>query len=113
MQLASKQRFLAAQLEALFAGDLWRRIATLANAAARRLAGGVADLPHVELVHPVETNAVFARLPVAAIAALRAEFRFLTWEEHATHPVVRWMTAFDTTDAEVDRLVAAVAALPP
>lgn len=111
MQLASKMRFLAAQLEALLAGDLWLRSARHANAAARRLADGVAGLPHVELVHPVETNAVFARLSVRAIDVLRAQgFAFLVWEAHPERPVVRWMTAFDTTDDEVDRFVAAIAA---
>jgi threonine aldolase len=112
MQLASKMRFLAAQIEALLAGDLWRRVARHANAAAARLADGVRDLPHVELVHPVESNAVFARLPAAAVAALRGDFQFLIWDgESAARPTVRWMTAFDTTDEDVDRLVAAVAAL--
>src|SRR4051794_40914954 len=37
MQLASKMRFLAAQLEALLSADLWRRTAGHANAMARRL----------------------------------------------------------------------------
>jgi threonine aldolase len=111
MQLASKMRFLAAQLEALLGGDLWLRIARRSNATARRLADGVRDLPHVELVYPVQTNAVFARLPTAAIGALHAaDFRFLTWESDPDRPMVRWMTAFDTTDAEIDRFVAAIAA---
>src|SRR5215216_1021219 len=37
MQLASKLRFVSAQLEALLAGDLWQRSAAHANAMARRL----------------------------------------------------------------------------
>lgn len=114
MQLASKMRFLAAQLEALLAGDLWLRIARHANAAARRLADGVRTLPHVELVHPVETNVVFARLPAASVDALHAQgFRFLVWEPAPARPVVRWMTAFDTTDDDVDRFVAAIHATRP
>jgi threonine aldolase len=111
MQLASKVRFLSAQLEALLEGDLWLRIARHANAAARRLADGVSGLPHVELVHPVETNAVFARLPRAAVDALHAQgYRFLEWEPDPARPVVRWMTAFDTADEDVDGFVAAIAA---
>ena len=110
MQLASKMRFLAAQLEALLAGDLWLRVARHANAAARRLADGVRRLSHVQLVHPVETNAVFARLPAAAVDALQVDFQFLVWERDPSRPVVRWMTAFDTTDDEVDRFVDAIAA---
>ena len=114
MQLASKMRFLAAQLEALLVGDLWLRIARHANAAARRLADGVRGLPHVELAYPVETNAVFARLPAAAVAALHAAgFQFLVWDHDPVRPLVRWMTAFDTVDEDVDRFVAAIAATAP
>lgn len=113
MQLASKMRFLAAQLEALLGGDLWLRIARHSNDTARRLAAGVRDLPHVEIVHPVETNAVFARLPTAAIATLQSSFRFFVWEPDPVRPLVRWMTAFDTTDDDIDRFVAAIAATCP
>ena len=38
MQLASKMRFVSAQLVALFDGDLWQRSASHANAMAARLA---------------------------------------------------------------------------
>lgn len=113
MQLASKMRFLAAQIEALLRDELWLRIARHANAAARRLADGVRALPDVEIAYPVETNAVFARLPAPAIAALHAAgFQFLVWEADPVRPLVRWMTAFDTTDADVDRFVAAITARP-
>jgi threonine aldolase len=108
MQLASKMRFLAVQLEALLAGDLWLRIARHANAMARRLADAIGGAADVEIVHPVETNAVFARLPAAAVEALQREFRFHVWEPDATRPMVRWMTAFDTSAAEVDRFAAAI-----
>ncbi|MBI3554995.1 MAG: aminotransferase class V-fold PLP-dependent enzyme, partial [Deltaproteobacteria bacterium] len=40
MQLSSKMRFIAAQFDALLAGDLWRRNASRANSMARLLAGG-------------------------------------------------------------------------
>jgi threonine aldolase len=113
MQLASKMRFLAAQLEALLTDDLWLRIARHANAAARRLAAGVRELPHVELAHPVETNAVFARLPTSAVAALHAAgYQFLVWAPDPARPLVRWMTAFDTTEDDVDRFIAAITATP-
>ena len=63
MQLASKMRFISAQLEALLSGDLWERSAAHANAMARRLAAAVRDLPGVRMTQPVEANAVFAVLP--------------------------------------------------
>lgn len=112
MQLASKMRFLAAQIEALLTDELWLRIAQHANSAARRLADGVRALPEVELEYPVETNVVFARLPAHAVVALHAAgFRFLVWAADPVRPLVRWMTAFDTMDADVDRFVGAIASV--
>ncbi|GLW63328.1 threonine aldolase [Actinomadura rubrobrunea] len=109
MQLASKMRFLSAQLLALLDGDLWLRNARHANAMARRLADSVRvrDLPGVEIVRPVEANAVFAVLPRDAAARLRKRYAFHTWDEHTGE--VRWMCSFATTEAEIDAFVTALA----
>ncbi|MGX6446881.1 threonine aldolase family protein [Patulibacter sp. S7RM1-6] len=107
LQLASKQRFVAAQMIALLEGDLWRRSAAHANAMATRLAAAVRDVPGVTLTQRVEANAVFALLPPGVADELRREFRFYTWDEATGE--VRWMCAFDTTEDEVDAFAAAVA----
>src|SRR4051812_8583036 len=59
-QLASKMRFLSAQVVALLEGDLWRRCAGHANAMARRLAERAGAVPGVTLTREVHANAVFA-----------------------------------------------------
>ncbi|MBB2911982.1 threonine aldolase [Streptosporangium becharense] len=107
MQLASKMRFVSVQFEALLAGDLWLRNARQANAMARRLADAVRDIPGVEITRPVEANAVFAILPRDVTERLQKRFRFYTWNEAVGE--VRWMAAFDTTEADVDAFAAAVA----
>ncbi|MGH3320257.1 MAG: threonine aldolase family protein [Streptosporangiaceae bacterium] len=107
MQLASKMRFLSAQLLALLRGDLWRRNATHANAMARRLADGLAGIPGVEISYPVEANTIFAVLRPDHIAKLQEQWRFYVWDE-ARHQV-RWMTAFDTPPEDVDAFLAAIA----
>ncbi|SDJ16938.1 threonine aldolase family protein [Nonomuraea jiangxiensis] len=107
MQLSSKMRFVSAQFEALLAGDLWLRNARQANAMGRRLAAAVRELPGVELSRPVEANAVFAVLPADVAERLRKRFRFYTW--NADLGEVRWMCAFDTTEADVDAFAAALA----
>lgn len=107
MQLASKMRFVSAQLLALYEGDLWLRSARHANEMAQRLAAGVRDLPGVEVVRPVESNAVFAVLPRAVADRVREEYWFYDWDEATGE--VRWMCAFDTTAQDVDAFVAAVA----
>jgi threonine aldolase len=107
MQLASKMRFLSVQFEALLTDDLWLRSATHANRMASRLHERVRGIPHVEVTQPVEANVVFARLPRAAIAPLQSRFDFLVWSEPDC--LVRWMTSFDTTPADVDAFAAAIA----
>jgi threonine aldolase len=99
-QLMSKMRFVAAQFGALLHDDLWRANAVHANAMARRLADGVREVDGVQIVYPVQANAVFARLHPRHIAALRREWTFHVWDE--ADRVVRWMTAFDTSEADVD-----------
>ncbi|MDT0309928.1 low specificity L-threonine aldolase [Streptomyces sp. DSM 44917] len=106
MQLASKMRFLSAQFEALLAGDLWLRNARHANAMAARLAAGARAVPGVEVVHPVQANGVFARLPLDAARRLAKRYRFYVWDE--AQSVVRWMCAFDTTEEDVDGFLAAL-----
>lgn len=106
MQLASKMRFVAAQFEALLTNDLWLRSATHANRMAQRLYRLVCDVPGVEVTQRVEANAVFARIPRAAIAPLQEHFSFLVWNERTSE--VRWMTAFDTTAEDVDAFAAAI-----
>ena len=111
-QLASKMRFVSAQLEALLEGDLWLRGAAHANAMAARLASQVEKLDAVEITHPVEANAVFARMPREAIdrllAKLPGEHPFYVWDE--ARDEVRWMCAWDTGEADVDEFVDALRA---
>jgi threonine aldolase len=109
MQLSSKMRFLAAQFIALLDDDLWLQNAGHANAMASRLAAGLADLPGVDVVYPVEADAVFARLARQHVAELQREWTFHVWDE--TTSVVRWMTAFDTQERDVDDFLASIAAV--
>jgi threonine aldolase len=108
MQLASKMRFIAAQFLALLDNDLWLTNATQANAMASRLAGGLAKIPGIGIAYPVQADAVFARLDQELIARLRQDWFFHTWDE--SRSVVRLMTAFDTTEADVDAFIAAAQA---
>ena len=104
----SKMRFLSAQLEAWLADDLWLANAGHANAMAARLAAGLLRVPGVSLLHPVEANAIFARLPGAAITGLAAAgFRFYRWPNDKAD-AVRLVTAFDTTAEDVDAFLAAL-----
>ncbi len=108
MQLASKMRYLAAQFSALLEDRLWLRNAEHANAMARRLADGVTGVPGVQLHQPVESNGVFAALDPELIETLQREWTFGVWDDR--EHVVRWMTAFDTTEDDVDAFVSGIRA---
>ena len=108
-QLVSKLRFVSAQLEALLGTDLWRRSAEHANAMARRLAAGVADVEALRLTQPVQANAVFAVLPREATERLQRDHRFYVWDEATGE--VRWMCAWDTRQEDVDAFAADVRAV--
>lgn len=107
-QLASKMRFISAQMDALLTDDLWLRAATHSNAMATLLADEVRQIPGVTVNQPVQVNAVFVSLPPEAIEPLQAWSPFWTWDE-AKHEV-RWMTSWDTTEGDVQRFAAGVRA---
>ncbi|WP_069385734.1 threonine aldolase family protein [Cellulosimicrobium cellulans] len=135
MQLASKMRYVSAQLLALFepvgdpvadvdeladADELWLRNARHANAMAARLRAGLEDSadtgaaagPGVTFTQRTEANAVFATLPRAVVQRLRERHRFYDWAAGETpdRVEVRWMCAWDTTVTDVDDFVADVRA---
>jgi threonine aldolase len=99
MQLASKMRFISAQFDALFTGDLWHRNAQHANRMARLLEKELRKISQVEIVYKVEANGVFAKIPRTAIARLQKRYFFYVWNEQQS--VVRWMCSFDTTEQDV------------
>jgi threonine aldolase len=108
--LWSKMRFLSAQLVAYLEGDLWLRNAQQANTMAARLAAGLAALPGIRLIQPVEANELFVFMSDNMIKALLTDgFEFHRWAAPLGEPgpVVRLVTAFCTTEAHVDEFVAA------
>lgn len=114
MQLASKMRFLSAQLLTLFDGGLGIRSASHANAMAARLRAGLegmladGSLPAGSLgfSQTTQANAVFALLSNDAADRIRERVRFYDWDR--ARGEVRWMCAFDTTEADIDGFVAIV-----
>lgn len=108
-QLASKNRYIAAQLSALLADGTWIELARNANAMAARLAAAVSDVAGVEVVRPPAANSVFVRLPPGSIETLQRWSFF--WEWDPAVPVARWMTGWATTAEDVDRFAAGVRSL--
>lgn len=108
-QLGSKMRFVAAQFIAALDGDRWLGWASHANAMARRLHNGAVDILGSEAVDAPQVNSVFPVVKAEAAETLR-EWCFF-WEWDATESRQRWMTAWDTTDDDIDRFLAGLAAV--
>jgi threonine aldolase len=102
--LLSKGRYIAAQLHAMLAGDLWLANARAANAAAVPLARAAGE----RLIHAVEANMLFVRFSPAEAAHLRAQgFGF-----HDAGPgAARLVTSWHQRAEDVAPFAAAIAAL--
>ena len=109
MQLASKMRFISAQILTLFENDLGIRSASHANAMAQRLRAGLeaqlaaGKVAGLEFTNPTQANAVFASLNPEVTDRIREKVRFYDWDRSLGE--VRWMCAFDTTEQDVDRFI--------
>lgn len=107
LQLASKMRFVSAQLNAQLEGDLWREIADHANAMARLLGDGIGWTDGADLGQPVQANIVFVSMPIEAarnlVEACRPHPPLLF--EAGEAGVIRLVCSWDTTPEDVDRLL--------
>ena len=101
--LLSRSWFLAAQLLAFLDDGLWLKNAGAANGSAASLAAVLADAG-AEIVHPVQTNIIFARLDEGQVAQLAARgIRFYQWDR-APRPLVRFVTSFATRPEDIERV---------
>lgn len=108
--LFSKMRLLSAQLNGYLENDNWLRYARAANAAAARIADGLANLPGVTLRHHVDGNQLFLLLSPGVLHALIDDgFQFYQNPADADGRIpARVVTPFTTTVGETDRFLAAV-----
>jgi threonine aldolase len=101
-QLASKMRFLAAPWASMLRSGGWLKYAAQANACARQLGAGAANIPGVTLTRAVEANAVFVEMPPEVSDRLRASgWRFYNFIGGAA----RFMCSWKTTSEDVEALL--------
>jgi threonine aldolase len=100
-QLPSKMRYIAAQYEALLADDLFIELGRRSNASAAMLYGLLHDIEDLDLGGPPQANSLFPRLPTAVKERLQEWSFFWDWDLRDCR--VRWMTAWDTSDEDVER----------
>jgi len=109
MQLASKMRFLSAQIVALLTNGLGIELATHSNRMAGLLRHKLEAALHsgaitgLDFSQPTQANAIFALLDPIRADQIREVVRFYDWDR--SRGEVRWMCAFDTTEDDIDRFV--------
>ena len=99
MQLASKMRYISAQLIALLEGGLWREAAGRANSMAALLRARLDAVTSITVTQPTQANAVFAILPEGVESEIRKQAIFQTWNPLTSE--IRLMCSHDTTEEEV------------
>ena len=104
-QLASKMRYLTAPWVGMLAAGNWLRHARRANSMATRLAEGIRSLG-LEVLYPVQSNAVFVTLGETKIEKLRAAgwafYQFIGTGG------ARFVCPWNTTEQAVDDLLDAI-----
>jgi len=104
MQLCSKMKYIACQFEALLTDDLWLKTARHANKMAGLLESEVRNIEAIKITQEVQTNGIWAIIPMDKIEKLQEEYFFWVWDEHAGE--VRWLCSFDTTEEDIRGFVA-------
>lgn len=103
-QLASKQRFAAAQWCGMLEHGAWLRHAAHANALAQELTAAVRRLPSLQLIVEPEVNGVFVEMAPATAQALTAKgWQFLPF---LTPRGYRLMCSWATERADLARFIA-------
>jgi len=101
-QLASKMRFLSAPWVGMLESGAWLTNARHANQCARYFADGIATIPNIKIVSPVDANTVFLQASDTILEGLRSRgWKFYTFIGGAA----RIMFAWDTDLARVDALL--------
>src|SRR6266480_413200 len=103
-QLGSKMRFLAAPWLGLLTDGVWLRNAQYANDRARQLASRLQNEAKIDIVFPVDANAVFVRMNEQLVRDLHSRgwhfYKFLEPD------IYRLMCSWSTTDQDISDFVA-------
>ena len=107
LQLASKMRFVSAQLCAQLEDGLWREIAGHSNSMARLLADGIEWTEGADLGQPVQANIVFLSLPIEPARKLVeacTPHQPLLFEAGEAG-IIRLVCSWDTEPGDVDQFL--------
>jgi threonine aldolase len=117
-QDCAKSRFYSATVNALLDNDIWIENAKKANDMASKLFNKIKDNPNLEIVLPVETNFIWAKMKKNKVKKLNERFVFyeevndLDIQKYKDIPFLsRLMTNWATTEEEVNEFADAINSL--
>ncbi len=103
MQLASKNRFIAAQYNALFKKKLWLKIAKHTNKLANYFETSVNSISNDAVLCRVESNTVFVKMDNKTFKQLSKEICFYEWNKYYNE--TRFTFSFSNTKQEIDTFI--------
>jgi len=107
--LASKMRYLSAQLIAYFSDELWQRNASAANDATQLLVDAIEQNQHCSLALDAQTNQIFVAMPAELNQhLLQSGFELYPWKVNNTD-AYRLVTNWATTQKDIDGFKLALA----
>lgn len=98
-QLPSKTRFISSQFLGYFENDLYLNIAEHSLKMAKLMRSELSKYPQIQITQPVQSNAVFAKIPKYLISILREKYFFYVWDENTFE--CRLMMSWDTTPEDI------------
>lgn len=98
-QLPSKSRYLAAQFKTYLHQDLWKEIAHKSCSMALLLEQELKAFQDIQILYPIESNALFVKFPKEKIKELRKNKFFYIWDENEFS--ARLMMSWDTEEKDI------------
>ena len=103
--MLAKGRLLGVQFQTVLQDGLYIKLASHANALAKRLADGL-TAKGIPLLVPAESNQVFPILPDREVEKLREKAEFeVERKMDESHTCIRFVTAWHTSEEDVDSLL--------
>lgn len=103
MQLASKNRFMAAQFKSILTNKLWQKLSTYTNQLAIFFEAEMQMVELVKIAYPVQTNTVFLNMPKWLYIKMQAHAHFYYWDEKKEE--ARLVFSFSNTKEEIKDFV--------
>lgn len=103
-QLPSKSRYIAAQFKAYLHQELWKEMARKSCSLAQLLEKELKAFKNVQILYPVESNALFVKFPKDKIKELRKNKFFYIWDENDFS--ARLMMSWDSEEKDIYEFIA-------